>query len=95
MRTATARSPAIASRWSRGSRRCAYVAIACTSSTSTRRTSASACSAINLVSDYYALIVLRLHTAVSYQGYVGIPNELRQVLAPLLQAPKNEANLPK
>ncbi|KGS76876.1 putative rhs element Vgr protein [Burkholderia pseudomallei MSHR7334] len=47
------------------------------------------------MSDYYALIVLRLHTAVSYQGYVGIPNELRQVLAPLLQAPKNEANLPK
>ncbi|KGR95642.1 putative rhs element Vgr protein [Burkholderia pseudomallei MSHR5596] len=47
------------------------------------------------MSDYYALIVLRLHTAVSYQGYVGTPNELRQVLAPLLQAPKNEANLPK
>lgn len=49
----------------------------------------------NLVADYYAVQVLKAPFAVFHRGYVGTPDELDRVLAPLLEDPGNADNLPR
>ncbi|MCA8023790.1 type VI secretion system Vgr family protein [Burkholderia cepacia] len=49
----------------------------------------------NLVADYFAIHVRKTYQAIGHRGYVGSPEELNWVLAPLLRDPKNADNLPK
>ncbi|AIO35999.1 hypothetical protein DM39_4031 [Burkholderia cenocepacia] len=49
----------------------------------------------NLVADYFAIRILRNYQAIIHRGYVGTPEELNGVLAPLLKDPWNTENLPK
>ncbi|AJX30285.1 type VI secretion system Vgr family protein [Burkholderia oklahomensis] len=48
----------------------------------------------NLIADYFALIVIDDRSEVIH-AHPGSKNQLRQVLAPFLQDPKNASNLPK
>ncbi|MDN7673521.1 type VI secretion system Vgr family protein [Burkholderia oklahomensis] len=48
----------------------------------------------NLIADYFALVVIDDRSEVIH-AHPGSKNQLRQVLAPFLQDPKNASNLPK
>ncbi|KWI50691.1 type IV secretion protein Rhs [Burkholderia pseudomultivorans] len=49
----------------------------------------------NLVADYFAIHILKNYKAIIHRGYVGSPEELNWVLAPLLKDPWDTDNLPK